>query len=93
MTVQPTDNDSARLKTGLSCKGRFLADHPGIQQCSKPMQKFSKLHLQETGAAESLRDTGLEGPGSPLGKFLRQMALLREACITPSGMDEELRWA
>ncbi|EIE20387.1 alpha/beta-hydrolase [Coccomyxa subellipsoidea C-169] len=45
----------------------------------------------ETGAAESLRDTGLEGPGRPLGKFLRQMALLREACITPSGMDEELR--
>lgn len=47
--------------------------------------------LQETGAAESLRDDGMGGAGSPLGKFVRQMALLREACITPSGMDEALR--
>ncbi|BDA50748.1 probable Sn1-specific diacylglycerol lipase alpha at N-terminal half [Coccomyxa sp. Obi] len=45
----------------------------------------------ETGAAESLRDDGMGGAGSPLGKFVRQMALLREACITPSGMDEDLR--
>lgn len=47
--------------------------------------------FQGTGASESLQ--GEDGIGrNPLDKFVRQMALIREATITPSGMDEELRF-
>ena len=46
--------------------------------------------VQGTGASESLQGEGGLGR-NPLDKFVRQMALIREATITPSGMDEELR--
>ena len=31
------------------------------------------------------------GPGGPLTKFKRQMSLTTKGCITPSGMEEQLR--
>ena len=46
--------------------------------------------LQGTGASRSLQGEGGMGQ-NPLDKFVRQMALIREATITPSGMDEQLR--
>ena len=50
---------------------------------------------QGTGAAESLSPEASAplGQGSPLDKFVRQVALLKEACLMPSGMDEALRYA
>ena len=47
--------------------------------------------VQGTGASQSLQGEGGMGQ-NPLDKFVRQMALIREATITPSGMDEQLRW-
>ncbi len=51
--------------------------------------------VQGTGAAASLSPEASAplGQGSPLDKFVRQVALLRDACLTPSGLDEELRRA
>ena len=46
--------------------------------------------VQGTGASQSLQGEGGMGQ-NPLDKFVRQMALIREATITPSGMDEQLR--
>ena len=46
--------------------------------------------VQGTGASQSLQGEGGVGQ-NPLDKFVRQMALIREATITPSGMDEQLR--
>lgn len=51
-----------------------------------------KFPVQGTGASQSLQDP-VEPGRNPLDKFMRQMALIRESTITPSGMDEELRWA
>ena len=53
------------------------------------------MRAQGTGAAESLSPEASAplGQGSPLDKFVRQVALLKEACLTPSGMDEALRCA
>ena len=71
---------------------RWLRCSPNPPKLSPAV--WSKIGLgavQGTGAAESLQDGTALGQGNPLEKFGRQVALLKQACITPSGMDEELR--
>ncbi|KAK9823352.1 hypothetical protein WJX72_002122 [[Myrmecia] bisecta] len=54
-------------------------------------QAAAHLNL-EAGRTQKEADTGAASMvGGPLLKFKRQMSLLRNSCITPSGMEEELR--